>query len=175
MPAKTEKQKKFFGAVMGAKKGQQNVSGEAKKVAKKLPKREIKKFLKKEDEEDEQSLGTVPMKPDWMNKSKDKFQARKSAKELGKNPTRKTAKQIRDEEDNEEKSCWEGYTKKGTKMKGNKKVNNCVKENTEASNIRKFIEAILTKNYSSANNHLKQVVETKLAKRIQSELNTPLF
>ena len=175
MPAKTEKQKKFFGAVMGAKKGQQNVSGEAKKVAKKLPKREIKKFLKKEDEEDEQSLGTVPMKPDWMNKSKDKFSVRKSAKELGKNPTRKTAKQIRGEEDEEKKSCWKGYKKKGTKMKGDKKVNNCVKENTEFTSISKFVEAILTKNYASANKHLKQAVDTKLSKIIQSELNTPLF
>ena len=219
MPAKTEKQKKFFGAVMGAKKGQKNVSGEAKKVAKELPKKEIKKFLKREDEE-----STVPMKPDWMNKPKDKFPARKSAKELGKNPTRKTAKQIRGEEDeesvskqikktgkavikgpqvkerkkfapatkiekskksydrkketfdeDEEKACWKGYKKKGTKMKGDKKVNNCVKENTETSNISKFVEAILTKNYARANKHLKQAVETKLAKRIQSELNTPLF
>jgi len=48
MPAKSEKQKKFFGAVMGAKKGQSGVSGEAKKVAKEMPKKEIKKFLKKE-------------------------------------------------------------------------------------------------------------------------------
>jgi len=175
MPAKTEKQKKFFGAVMGAKKGQDNVSGEAKKVAKKLPKKEIKKFLKKEGEEDEQSLGTVPMKPDWMHKPKDKFPARKPAKELDKNPTRKTAKQIRGEESNEEKSCWKGYTKRGTKKKGGKDVNNCVKENTEFINISKFVEAILTKNYASADKHLKQAVDTKLAKRIQSELNTPLF
>ena len=25
--------------------------------------------------------------------------------------------------------CWRGYRKKGTKMKGGKRVNNCVKEN----------------------------------------------
>lgn len=48
MPAKSEKQRKFFGAVMGAKKGQSKVSGAAKKVAKDMPKKEIKKFLKKE-------------------------------------------------------------------------------------------------------------------------------
>lgn len=48
MPAKSEKQRKFFGAVMGAKKGQKSVSGAAKKVAKDMPKKEIKKFLKKE-------------------------------------------------------------------------------------------------------------------------------
>ena len=49
MPAKSEKQRKFFGAVMGAKKGQSKVSGEAKKVAKEMPKKEIKKYLKKEN------------------------------------------------------------------------------------------------------------------------------
>jgi len=48
MPAKTEKQRKFFGAVMGAKKHQKGVKGAAKKVAKEMPKKEIKKFLKKE-------------------------------------------------------------------------------------------------------------------------------
>ncbi len=48
MPAKSEKQRKFFGAVMGAKKGQKGVSGAAKVVAKEMPKKEIKKFLKKE-------------------------------------------------------------------------------------------------------------------------------
>jgi len=48
MPAKSEKQKRFFGAVMGAKKGQKGVSGAAKKAAKEMPEKEIKKFLKKE-------------------------------------------------------------------------------------------------------------------------------
>jgi hypothetical protein len=48
MPAKSEKQRKFFGAVMGAKEGQKGVSGAAKKAAKEMPKKEIKKFLKKE-------------------------------------------------------------------------------------------------------------------------------
>jgi len=48
MPSKTEKQRKFFGAVMGAKKGSKKVKGTAKKVAKKMPKKEIKKYLKTE-------------------------------------------------------------------------------------------------------------------------------
>lgn len=46
MPAKSEKQRKFFGAVMGARKGQKGVTGAAKKAAKEMPKKEIKKFLK---------------------------------------------------------------------------------------------------------------------------------
>jgi hypothetical protein len=48
MPAKSEKQRKFFGAVMGAKKSKGKATGAAAKVAKKMPKKEIKKFLKKE-------------------------------------------------------------------------------------------------------------------------------
>jgi len=48
MPSKSEKQKKFFGAVMGAKMGQKGVTGAAKKAAKEMPKKEIKKFLHKE-------------------------------------------------------------------------------------------------------------------------------
>jgi len=46
MPAKSEKQRKFFGAVMGAKKGQKGVTGAAKKAAKEMPEKEVKKFLK---------------------------------------------------------------------------------------------------------------------------------
>ena len=46
MPAKSEKQRKFFGAVMSAKKGQKGVTGAAKKAAKEMPEKEIKKFLK---------------------------------------------------------------------------------------------------------------------------------
>jgi hypothetical protein len=52
MSAKSEKQKKFFGAVMGAKKGQSGVTGCAKKAAKEMPEKEIKKFLKKESFDD---------------------------------------------------------------------------------------------------------------------------
>jgi hypothetical protein len=52
MPAKSEKQRKFFGAVMGAKKGQKGVTGAAKKAAKDMPEKEIKKFLKKESFDD---------------------------------------------------------------------------------------------------------------------------
>ena len=48
MPATSEKQRKFFGAVMGAKKGQKGVKGAAKKAAKDMTKGQIKDFLKKE-------------------------------------------------------------------------------------------------------------------------------
>jgi len=48
MPAKSEKQRKFFGAVMSAKKGKKGVTGAAKKTAKEMPEKVIKHFLKKE-------------------------------------------------------------------------------------------------------------------------------
>ena len=48
MPAKSEKQRKFFGAVMSAKKGGKS-SKEAKKAAKGMSKEKVKHYLKKED------------------------------------------------------------------------------------------------------------------------------
>jgi hypothetical protein len=48
MPAKTEKQRKFFGAVMSAKKGKKGVTGAAKRAAKEMSANTIKDFLKKE-------------------------------------------------------------------------------------------------------------------------------
>ena len=45
MPATSEKQRKFFGAVMGAKKGKPGSSGKAKEVAKDMNKGQIKDFL----------------------------------------------------------------------------------------------------------------------------------
>ena len=48
MPAVSEKQRRFFGAVMGAKKGKPGSSGEAKEVAKEMPESKIKDFLHKE-------------------------------------------------------------------------------------------------------------------------------
>jgi hypothetical protein len=75
-------------------------------------------------------------------------------------------------DEDEEKSCWDGYKKEGTKKKGGKTVNNCVKEN---NNISMLIDAILEKRYSDADKYLKDVVEGKLQRRIQEELTTPLF
>ena len=51
MPATSEKQRRFFGAVMGAKEGQKGVSGAAKKAAKGMTKKQIRDFLKKESTE----------------------------------------------------------------------------------------------------------------------------
>jgi len=48
MPAKSEKQRRFFGAVMGAKKHKGKVKGAAAKAAKEMTTSQIKDFLHKE-------------------------------------------------------------------------------------------------------------------------------
>jgi hypothetical protein len=76
------------------------------------------------------------------------------------------------EEDEEEKDCWDGYKKKGTKKKDGKTVNNCVKENAE---IQAFVEAIINKEPSKAFDHLQKAVELKLQNRIKAEMDKPIF
>lgn len=51
MPAVSKKQKNFFGAVKGAKKGQKDVSGKAKKASKEMTDDQVDDYLKEEDEE----------------------------------------------------------------------------------------------------------------------------
>jgi len=177
MPSKTEKQKKFFGAVMGAKKGQKGVSGEAKKVAKEMPKKEIKKFLKTE-EEDEQSV-TKKMK---QGGGKAVFEGPKVKERRHFAPPTKVEKPKKGkgsyerkkpvEEDEEKKACWKGYEKKGMKKKGDKMVNNCVKESVS---ILKFVEAIMAENHAEAHKHLKDVINQKLQQKISQEIEKPLF
>jgi hypothetical protein len=76
------------------------------------------------------------------------------------------------DEDEQEKDCWKGYKKKGTKKKGGKTVNNCVKESTDLS---KFIEAIMTSNHAQAHKQLKNAINSKIQKRIAQEIDNPLF
>ncbi len=52
---------------------------------------------------------------------------------------------------------------------------NKAKQVNESQDISKFIEALITKNYSDANKYLKQAVNSKIEKKIEKELNTPLF
>jgi hypothetical protein len=178
MPSKTEKQKKFFGVVMGAKKGQKGVSDKAKKVAKEMPKKEIKKFLKTEAEEDEQSVSKKIKKGNGKMvfdgpKVKDRkafaptTKKHKSEKGKGSYVRKNTA-----EEDEQGKDCWKGYKKKGTKKKNGRTVNNCIKE---SNNILKFIESIITKDYANAHKHLQKVINKKMQDRISQEIEKPLF
>lgn len=138
MPSKTTKQQKFFGAVMGAKKGQTGVTKKAKDVANEMPKKEIKKFLS--TEEDEQ-MKVEPPKVKQRNRSSGKVDGRTK----------------------------EHVPKKG---KGSYNRKNTLDENVD---ISKFIECVLLKKYAEANKYLHNVVESKLQKRIEQELATPLF
>jgi hypothetical protein len=45
----------------------------------------------------------------------------------------------------------------------------------ENTNIAKFIDCILTKNYADADKYIKQAVESKIQAKIEQELSTPLF
>jgi hypothetical protein len=67
---------------------------------------------------------------------------------------------------------FRSYKKKGTKKKGGKTVNNCVKESTDLS---KFIEAIMTSNHAQAHKQLKNAINSKIQKRIAREIDNPLF
>ncbi len=150
MPAKTEKQKKFFGAVEGAKHGEKGVSGKAKKVAKNISDKDAKKFLKVEGEEDEQSVSKQ-----LKSKGKAEFKGPSVKKREKFAPATKVEK-----------------PKKGKGSYDRKDDKEVVKEN---SDIIKFIECIISKNYASANKYLNNAVELKIQEKIESELATPLF
>ena len=49
--------------------------------------------------------------------------------------------------EDEEQKCWKGYHKRGTKMKGSRRVNNCVKNSSEdAEDIHKPVRPGIVKN-----------------------------
>jgi hypothetical protein len=149
MPSKSEKQRKFFGAVAGAKKGDSKVSGAAKKTAKKMPMKEIKKFLKKDNEEDAESIAKKVAK-----KGKAKFTKKAPT------PRKKTAPASQVQK-----------TKKG---KGSY-ARNKDKTTVEESAISSFIDCVLEKNYDDASKYLTSILNSKLQARIENELATPLF
>ena len=148
MPAKSEKQKRFFGAVMGAKKGQSNVSGEAKKVAEELPKKKIKKFLKTE-EEDEQSISKQ-----MREKGKVSFDGPEVKERKHFAPPTKTEN-----------------PKKGKGSYNRKKLQNF----GESAEIAAFIDCVIENENSKAFDHLKKAVEIKLSNLIEKEMDKPLF
>lgn len=152
MPATTEKQKRFFGAVMGAKKGQKGVSSKAKKVAKEMPKKKIKEFLKTEDNEEEEQSVMKKMK-EGGGKAVYDFKASKQRKHFAP-PTKEIT------------------PKKGAPYNRAKEKRQSFDENTDIIN---FIECILTKKYASANKYLNNAVEFKLQQKLKQEFNTPLF
>lgn len=75
-------------------------------------------------------------------------------------------------DEDEEKACWKGYKKKGTKMKGDKTVNNCIKESII---IEDFVDAVIEKRYADAHKFMEEIIATKIQNRINGEFNTPLF
>jgi hypothetical protein len=118
-----------------------------KKQAAKDVQKDGKKQIEKSIEEDEQSIAK---------------QMRKTGKATIKGPEVKERKRFAPATKVESPKKGKGsYNRKET-----------FDENTD---IRKFIDCILTKNYADANKYIKQAVETKLQARIEKEISTPLF
>tara|TARA_R110002167_G_scaffold45083_2_gene135582 strand:- start:10378 stop:10893 length:516 start_codon:yes stop_codon:yes gene_type:complete len=121
---------------------------------------------KKVSEEDEQEFGEVPLKrePSRHEKRgrdmKRKGQGKRSEpidhSKLGSVPLK------RDPKPKNKIQQMDNQLKKGKAIKEN-------------SNISKFIECILSKNYSEADKYIKQAVESKLQSKIEKELTKPLF
>jgi hypothetical protein len=137
------------------------------------------------EDEDEQDLGEVPPNPNYKKEEKlgsvplggGYVKPKPKKKSLGKriadkffNRSVSGGKKPYDED--EQTACWDGYKKKGTKKKGSKTVNNCVKEST---NLSKFIEAIMTSNHAQAHKQLKDAINSKIQERIAQEIEKPLF
>ena len=111
--AKSKAQQKFMGMVHAMQKGEKvkGASPELKKVAKDMPKKDAKDYAKTKHK-------GLPNKVEEVANSK-------ICKECGK-PSYTTL----DEEKQkgvDGKVCWKGYKRMGTKKKGGKTVDNCVK------------------------------------------------
>lgn len=119
---------------------------------------------KKGFDEDEEGLGTVPLKREQSRhekigselKNKGQGKPKIDYSKLGEVPLKR---------DTPPKN-------KLQKMDDEMKKRKTVKEN---NSISKFVDCILTSKFASANKYLKQVVDKKIADKIASELNTPLF
>ena len=110
--------------------------------------------------DEDEELGEVPLKRDPVKKSKIGPSKRKvvfSDYEDDGNPNTVPLKRSEEDKKNQRKPL------------GGKRVN------TENTNIAKFIDSILTKNYAEADKYIKQAVECKLEDKIKQELSTPLF
>ena len=74
-------------------------------------------------------------------------------------------------DDNGFKSCWKGYKKQGTKMKGGKEVNNCVKEEEEHLNEAEGSYGATPKAYSAASKTKMTAKRKPFLKAMKSRTN----
>ncbi len=75
--------------------------------------------------------------------SKEKDETDKDIHDLAK-PSSKEHYKDEEEQRRLDPSCWSGYHKEGTKMKGNKRVNNCVKNEQEEGSDHQVIPNIVS-------------------------------
>lgn len=127
------------------------------------PKKGKGSYNRKKGEEDEEGkidyskLGTVPNRSDDEMKREEKALKKK---QLGTVPLRSNKEMKREVKSLKKKQLGTVPPKR---------------EYNENTNIVKFIDSILTKNYAAADKYIKQAVECKLQGKIEQELSTPLF
>jgi len=104
--AKSQAQQKFMGMVYSAKKGEEPASPEVAKVAKDISKKDAKDFAATKHKglpKKVENLCSDCGYPNWRNVKEEK------------------------QKGVDGKVCWKGYKRMGTKKKGGKTVDNCVK------------------------------------------------
>jgi len=104
--AKSQAQQKFMGMVYSAKKGEKPASPEVAKVAKDISKKDAKDFAATKHKglpKKVENLCSDCGYPNWRNVKEEK------------------------QKGVDGKVCWKGYKRMGTKKKGGKTVDNCVK------------------------------------------------
>lgn len=188
MPSKTDKQKNFFGAVMGAKKGQKNVSGSAKKVAKNMPKSQVKDMLKKEEDSEDEST-------DEAKRCQDEARCEVYGEPIKRERKWVNSQLLDDDEDAEsisKKMKKDGkITVKGPEVKERKKFapasqthkpkkgkgsyDRKSKTFDENADIKGFVKEICAKNYAAADKYINNAIAKKIQTRIEKEFAKPLF
>jgi hypothetical protein len=128
------------------------------------PKKGKGSYNRKNAEEDEEGLGTVPLR-------RDPAPAKKKLK-FGK---RKVDFPKEEYTDNGPGTVPNRRVRSDQEMKDMKKPLGGKRRYSENTNIVKFIDSILSKNYAAADKYIKQTVECKLQSKIEQELSTPLF
>ena len=122
----------------------------------------LKPFGKKQAAKDVRKDGKKQIKDSEEDEQSISKQMKKTGKAVIKGPEVKERK----------KFAPATKVEKSKKGKGSYNRKETFDENT---NIVKFIDSLLTKNYAAADKYIKQAVECKLQSKIEQELSTPLF
>jgi len=121
--AVSKKQQRFMGMVHAAQKGEKAASPEVAKVAKDMKKSDAKDFAKTKHKGLPDKVANEDLYKNLLGKKLS--EAKGVCSECG-NPSWKTLPEEK-QKGVDGKVCWKGYKRMGTKKKGGKTVDNCVK------------------------------------------------